>query len=245
MHLWRPTKFVYSHGKLKASRNSSHVGIGSRLVADLVASLYNKYIPAHARGRLVDLGCGSVPLFQAYRDYVGDVVCVDWQDTPVDHLDFQCDLTQPLPFGDGEFDTVILSDVLEHVPTPTLLWREMARILAPKGAVIMNVPFYYWLHDVPHDYYRYSEYALRRFVRENGLEVVVLETIGGSPEIIADILAKHVSHLPVLGGYLAAAIQTVTFLSLNVRPVRKLSQKTSRGFPFGYFLVAEKANKGT
>jgi len=34
---WRPTKFVHKNGKLRASRDRREVGVGSRLVADLVA----------------------------------------------------------------------------------------------------------------------------------------------------------------------------------------------------------------
>jgi SAM-dependent methyltransferase len=49
-------------------------------------------------------------------------------------LDFECDLTKPLPFADGEFDTIILSDVLEHVPQPERLWSEIALSAIP-GAV--------------------------------------------------------------------------------------------------------------
>ena len=30
-----------------------------------------------------------------------------------------------LPFDDAEFDTIILSDVLEHIPSPEKLWGEM------------------------------------------------------------------------------------------------------------------------
>ena len=55
----------------------------------------------------------------------------------------------------------------------------------------MNVPFYYWLHERPHDYYRYTEYALRRFAETAGFNFLLIKTLGGVPEIIADILAKN------------------------------------------------------
>ena len=76
-----------------------------------------------------------------------------------------------LPFGDSEFDTIILSDVLEHIPVPEHLWKEMARILSRNGKIIMNVPFYYCLHEAPHDCSRYTEFALRRFVEMSGLRL--------------------------------------------------------------------------
>src|SRR4029077_560045 len=115
------------------------------------------------------------------------------------HLDRELDLTNNLPFRDDEFDTIILSDVLEHIPVPEHLWKEMARILSKNGKIIMNVPVFYWLHEEPYDYYRYTEFALRRFVEISGMRLIQLTSIGGAPEIIADLFAKNILRLPKLG----------------------------------------------
>ncbi|MBI2994534.1 MAG: methyltransferase domain-containing protein [Gammaproteobacteria bacterium] len=239
---WRPTKFVRVGGRLRASRDPAHVGVGSRLAADLTAAFYDSKLPLHCRGRLVDLGCGDVPLYEAYRDLASEIVCVDWAHSQhvgafVDRL---CDLSQPLPFDAGSFDTIILSDVLEHVPEPVRLWSEMARILAPGGKLIMNVPFYYCVHETPHDYYRYTEHALRRSAETVGLGILLLEATGGSPEILADITAKHLQFVPAIGKPLAALVQGITAAIVRGGPGRRLSQRTATAFPFGYFMIAEK-----
>lgn len=239
---WQPNKFVYRDGKLSASHDTKEVGIASRLSADIIASFYDANLKEHARGRLLDLGCGKVPLYEAYKPYVNDNICVDWGNTrhKNEYLDFECDLTKVLPFENGAFDTIILSDVLEHIPQPEQLWSEMSRILAPGGKIIMNVPFFYWLHEQPHDYYRYTEYALKRFVENAGLTLVKLERTGGAPEILTDILAKHVKSVPLIGKPLAAGLQRLTMVFLRLGVGRKISQKTARNFPYGYFLVAGK-----
>lgn len=240
---WRPSKFVYRNGRLMASRNRKEVGLGSRLITDLVAELYDTRLREHARGRLLDLGCGKVPLFLAYRDHVSDNVCVDWENSlhRNEFLDHHCDLTRPLPFADGEFDTIILSDVLEHIPEPQALWLEMSRVLAGGGKILVNVPFYYWIHEAPHDYYRYTEYALRRFVAAAGLELVELQAIGGAPEIMADLFAKNIRRLPVLGSSLCRFAQWSTGVFVRTRWGRGLSVATRDAFPLGYFLVATRA----
>jgi SAM-dependent methyltransferase len=235
---WRPTKFVVDGGRLVASRDAREVGVGSRLVADLIAALYDRLLPLHARGRLLDLGCGAVPLYAAYRDLVEEVVCVDWRDS--EHIDHALDLSSPLPFPDARFDTLILSDVLEHVPAPELLWAEMARVLAPRGRLLLNVPFYYWLHEQPHDYYRYTEFALQRFVRRCGLQVLLLERIGGAPEIVVDIVAKHAAQVRFIGAWLADAAQAAMLRARRTRVGASISERTSHGFPLGYFMVVEK-----
>lgn len=239
---WRPSKYVYKQGKLSASKDPKEVGIGSRLIVDLIAAFYDSNLRQHAKGRLLDLGCGNVPLFAAYREFVTANICVDWAHTlhRNEHLDYEVDLTNALPFSDGEFDTIILSDVLEHIPVPEQLWKEMARLLSRNGKVIMNIPFYYWVHEQPHDYYRYTEFALRRFVEISGLRLIQLEPIGGAPEVMADIFAKSILRLPRLGRSLALVAQWFMLGFIRTKLGRKVSEATSRSFPFGYFLVAEK-----
>jgi len=45
-----------------------------------------------------------------------------------------------LPFADGAFDRVYCSEVLEHVLEPEAVVREMRRVLAPAGLVVVSVP---------------------------------------------------------------------------------------------------------
>lgn len=227
-----------------ASRDPKELGFGSRLFADLVASFYDTYIKKYARGKLIDLGCGKVPLFEAYKNYITDNICVDWENTlhKNEYLDFECNLTKSLPFDDEEFDTIISSDVLEHIPQPEFLWREMFRILSIHGKLLMNIPFYYCLHEKPNDYYRYTEFALQRFVECANFKIILLKPIGGAPEILADILAKNMLLLPKLGRLPAILAQQFTLAFVKTKLGAKISKITSKEFPFGYFLVAEKPN---
>ena len=239
---WKESKFVLRKAKLVASSDPSEVSVSSRLAANLVARFYQNAFDRRKNGRLLDLGCGKVPLYILYRDHATEITCVDWANTlhGNQHIDKEVDLSRPLPFDDNQFDTIILSDVLEHVPVPELLWHEMARLLAPDGKILMNVPFYYWLHEQPHDYYRYTKFALRRFVEISGLETVELTPIGGAPEIIADILSKCAQRVPKLGTVLARTIQSLGLWFVGTGWGKRFSQATAQNFPFGYFLIAAK-----
>jgi SAM-dependent methyltransferase len=243
---WQPSKYALDGGRLRASRDAREVGIASRLVTDTVATLYAEWVPRCVRGRLIDLGCGKVPLYATYHPYVDEVVCVDWENSlhKNPHLDREVNLNEPLPFADGEFDSIILSDVLEHVAAPESLFREMTRILSPGGRILLNVPFLYGIHEEPHDYYRYTEHALRRFVETSGLRLLSLETLGGSLEVAADITAKHLQRLPVVGGPLAQLVQGCVALFRQTRAGRMLSARSAKAFPLGYFVVAEKGGGG-
>lgn len=239
---WKPSKFTYRNGKLLASRNPDDVAVSSRLSADIVASYYDTYIRRFACGKLLDLGCGKVPLFDAYKNFVTENICVDWGNSlhGNDHLDLECDLTTTLPFANGEFNTIILSDVLEHIPDPMPLWNEMSRVLTSGGRIIMNVPFFYCLHEQPHDYYRYTEFSLRRFAKASGMNIVQLTAVGGVPEIIADMVAKCIVKLPYVGRSLAVFTQCVTSIFIKTKIGIWASERTRTLFPLGYFLVVEK-----
>lgn len=227
---------------MEASRDRKAVGVASRLMVDLIARFYQRVLPQYAKGRLIDLGCGKVPLFPVYKDHVSSVVCVDWGNSmhPNPHLDHEQDLNQPLAFPDASFDTIILSDVLEHIRRPEQLVQEMFRILAPGGHVLMNVPFYYGLHERPFDYYRYTEYALRAMAEDGGFRILELDPIGGFPEIMADLVSKNMRGVPLVGRPIAAFVQSSTGWLVRSGFGAKLSKRTSRDFPFGYTLVMTK-----
>jgi SAM-dependent methyltransferase len=242
---WSPGKYEIRNGRLRSTRDTSRLKRASRLVADLVAARYEAAIGTYARGRLADLGCGRVPLYLAYKDRVSSITCVDWPATKhkADHLDHEVDLTQELPFADDAFDTIILSDVLEHIPVPGRLWSEMHRILAPGGVVILNVPFLYWIHETPHDYFRYTEFSLRRFAEESNFKVVSLEPIGGLPEVFADFIAKNPRMLPIIGHIFRRStmvlVQKIAWVYVHSLG-KSLSARTAKKFPMGYFMIVRK-----
>ena len=236
---WRPTKFAHQHGRLSAGPNARDA---SWLISQLVAQAFERHLPSHAHGRLLDLGCGLVPLYAAYRPLVSEITCVDWGDSPHAglHVDIEHDLNRPLPLEDSRYDTVILSDVLEHIRKPEELVGEVARILAPGGKLLASMPFMYWLHEQPHDYFRYSEHALRSFVDQAHLRVLVLKPLGSAPDVLADIVGKHLAFVPGLGSHLARALQRGVWSLTHLRVVAHALQPSSQRFPLGYFLVAEK-----
>lgn len=239
---WQPSKFEPHGGDWRATRDRALVGPGSRLYVELLAQALQGAIAQHACGRLADLGCGDVPLYGMYRRQVQEAVCVDWGQSlhRISHIDLECDLNQPLPFEAASFDTLVLSDVLEHLCEPQALWAEMARVLRPQGKVICSVPFFYWLHECPHDYYRYTEFALRRFAAQSLMRVLTLQPLGGSIEVMVDMFAKHLVRVPGVGVPAALGLQTLALQWSLSRPGRRAIGKTSQYFPLGYLMVAQR-----
>jgi SAM-dependent methyltransferase len=150
---WKPTKFICTSSGLAAAKEDRHLARGSRFIGGLQARNYEKALRSHARGRLLDLGCGHVPLYGVYRNLVSENICVDWENTMHVNtfLDIATSLDKELPFPDASYDTVLLTDVLEHLPEPVFSMPQIARVLRRKGKAIISVPFFYWLHEVPYD----------------------------------------------------------------------------------------------
>jgi SAM-dependent methyltransferase len=232
---WRPSKLVYSSRKQRYVPHRTEVWLGSQLTVAAQAEPYARLVREHAQGRLLDCGCGKVPFFDLYRDRVSSVVCIDWNDAG--HADLTVDLGGNLPFSDDSFETVLLSDVLEHVVDPARLMAEIARVLAPGGKLILTVPFYYWVHEAPHDYHRFTRFALEKLARDGGLRVSELTPYGGYPDVVLDLLNKGLAKKPMVCRMFLGAAGWTT----RTKPYRKLRARTAERFPLGYCLVATKA----
>lgn len=236
---WQPSKFVKTPDGYRASRDPNQVGVSSRFTADILAQRYAALLQQHARGVLVDLGCGRVPLYDIYRPLVSEIICVDWDGSPHQtlHLDVVCDLNEQIDLPDACADTVLCTDVLEHIAEPQRLWSEMARILRPGGKLLAGVPFFYKVHEAPHDYHRYTEFRLRQLAEGSGLSVSMLEPYGGWPEVMGDISGRIVGHRHRLSAAHLALAQAFCRSAHG----RRISAATAASFPLGYILVAESA----
>lgn len=241
-HSWTPSKFTYQQGRLKASRDPKQVGIPSRIIADLIAGFYNQKMESFVKGDVLDLGCGKVPLYQAYRPFAKTITCVDWENSlhQNDFLDSYADLNAPMQLASDQYDAIILSDVLEHIKEPKVLFKEMNRVLKTDGILLLNVPFFYSIHEEPHDYHRYTKYALQALASESGFEVIEIEPLGGAPEVLADILGKVMFKIPYIGKFCALMIQKITSVFLKTKPGAMLSKKTQDKFPIAYGMIAKK-----
>lgn len=241
---WSESKYVLKAGKLKASSKNSEVGASSKLMANLIARFYQDSVNKFAKGRLLDLGCGKVPLYTVYKDKASEITCVDWPNSMHDsnnHLDLEHDLNLPIPLPDNNYDTIIFSDVLEHIKNPKDLMSEIARLLDKDGMLLMNVPYYYWLHEEPFDYYRYTEFALRSFLEENDLEEIEIRPIGGAFEVITDIHSKLLTGIPLVGKPFVKFIQSCALGFHSSGIGQKVYRKTARKFPLGYFVIAKRS----
>lgn len=154
-------------------------------------------------GDVLDIGCGRIPFKKMinYRSY--------WA------LDFESlsgvnligDLLH-LPLKEGCFDSLIVTEVLEHVFYPLRALEEVKRVLRSGGYAYVTVPMTWGLHYEPQDFWRFTKYALLKLMQESRMEIIYLERIGG---VFSQIGARFVDVL------FEAIKRKVTLLSLKNR----------------------------
>lgn len=239
---WKPSKYIRRSGKLVPNPDRAELHPSSRLAATLVAEAYERELPRHARGDTLDLGCGKVPFYETYARFVSSSTCVDWAQSAHGsiHVDQFLDLSQPMPIGSCSFDTIISSDVIEHLPDPALAFREAARLLKPNGKLILNTPFLYMLHEVPHDYFRLTRFSLARLTEDAGMEVLELYELGGIIESWGNLTAKATYPMPVLGPLISRAMQWTARKASRTQVGILINEKSDGRFALGYLLVAKK-----
>ncbi len=64
------------------------------------------------------------------------------------------------------FDTVIATEMLEHVRDPRKAVSELHRVLKPQGSCILSTCFFFRYHPNPKDYYRFTQDSLRDLFRK-------------------------------------------------------------------------------
>jgi 2-polyprenyl-3-methyl-5-hydroxy-6-metoxy-1,4-benzoquinol methylase len=162
----------------------------------------------HARGRWLDIGCGHdfLPPWMPDRTLPMEGWSVAGIDMDADAIARHPGLRQrvigngqDLPFNDATFDLVTANMVVEHVPDPARLFREIGRVLAPNGTCILHTP----------NVHGYTT-ALTRLIPDRALAPLAAMLLGRRPEdvyptfyransvaVLRQLAANH--HLAVAG----------------------------------------------
>jgi len=105
--------------------------------------------------------------------------------------DFECSLDD-IPKPDNHYDAVLLTQVLEHVPDPERVLKEIHRILKPNGKLLLSVPLNGPLHGEPWHFFQFTHYGLHELAKKTGYKINEIEKVGGA----FWFFGKHVQDLP-------------------------------------------------
>ena len=136
-------------------------------------------------GTLLDVGCGQMPyrpLLMSPPSRVSRYVGLDLAGGVHTPSDLVFD-GRNIPLGDGSVDTAMATEVLEHCPAPDELLGEICRVLKPEGFFFFTVPFFWPLHELPNDCFRYTPQRLQSFLEQAGFESPSTSMRDGMPAL--------------------------------------------------------------
>lgn len=134
----------------------------------------------HFKGTLYDLGAGESPYKDFFLQYADQYIAVDWAGSYHDtKADIAADLNLPLPIGSEVADSVVSLSVMEHLCEPQTMLNEAFRILKPGGGIVLQVPWQWWIHEAPYDFFRYTPYGLKYLFEKAGFVDVVVAPQSG------------------------------------------------------------------
>jgi len=152
-----------------------------------------------AEDRLLDVGCGTGAASRSAASVAASVVGIDLSPEMVRqaqaladgiaNVHFEIADSEHLPFSDGTFTAVLCSNSFHHYPDPGRAAREMARVLASGGRLVLGdacsdraaarVADAFLRRFEPGHVRLYRSDELGSFVREAGLSRVELRRLSG------------------------------------------------------------------
>lgn len=168
----------------------------------------NRLIPEAARdGRVLDIGCGSHPLFLLQTKFAEkhglDRVPSALREDGIQLQHHDVTANAKLPFDDAHFEVVTMLAVFEHLDRPTMaaLAKEIFRVLRPGGCYILTTPAA-WTNPILQ--------ALSRLRLVSEEEIDEHESLYGMPEIRRILTAAGFSEDGIEAGHFELGLNTWT-----------------------------------
>lgn len=199
-----------------------------------------KFLALHATdARTLDIGSGG----SSYGRYFPNRLTVDMD--PARKPEIVAD-AHHLPFTDGEFESVLCTEVLEHTINPQQVVDECWRVLRPGGTLILTTRFVYPFHDAPHDYWRFTRSTLAMLFQRFSSTEITPEA--GEFSTMAVLLQRIAFQTSLRGGkvtklllFMTAAVFTkLDWLVTKRYGDIKKSHEVTELMSSGYYVYAKK-----
>lgn len=145
-------------------------------------------------GTVLDIGCGYMPyksLLLSPPSRAERYIGLDLKNDTYRQADLEWD-GRTIPLESNSVHCALATEVFEHCQEPEIVMREALRVMKPGGLLFFTVPFLWPLHDVPHDEYRYTPFALRRHLSNSRFQQINLKALGGYDASLAQMIGLWV-----------------------------------------------------
>jgi SAM-dependent methyltransferase len=160
-----------------------------------------------------------------------------------------------LPIANGKYDLILCTQVLEHVQEPDVVLNEFYRVLRPAGQLWLTAPLYFEEHEIPNDYFRFTQFGIRYLMKKAGFQVKQLEWLEGYLGTLSYEMIKTARMLPLHPRAYGHPIIGIPFsiVAFFMKPISLLigiifscldtrHKHTSSGHSKNYVVIAVKEN---
>ena len=198
---------------------------------------------------LLDVGAGGGPYRAAALQYGMRYTSQDFsqldenliREGAYTRIDIVSDATK-IPVHDEEYDVILCTEVLEHVPEPLAVIKEMARVLKKGGEMIVTVPRISPAHQLPYCFVSgfhepWFDYASEK----NGLSVLYMDYPAGGYLNLLKLAITGITYSFRLKGKGARTRKIFSFpflliYILTIYLISILLDRLDMDKPFGYGL---------
>ena len=171
------------------------------------------------RGKILEIGA----LHSPYKKYIS---CDDYKVLDIeerDGVDYVEDIHQTT-LEENLFDTIIATQVLEHLYHPHKAVQEMLRVLKKGGVAIVSTVFVYPYHGEPCDYFRFTKYGLEYLFKDfSKIEII---SFGSTRDALIELITTKNKYTKLL--------------RLFTGPLTLLPQNNKTKNPLGFIVIAYK-----
>lgn len=146
-----------------------------------------KKVASYMSGDILDVGAGE---FNRYEKHFQERSYTKMDINPGPNVDIVGSIER-IPFPSATFDSIVCTQVFEHLPHPVKSAAEVYRVLRPGGHVLVTVPQMNELHEEPHDYFRYTNFGLKKLFEDAGFSIISMESRGGFFTTLAQMIIRY------------------------------------------------------
>lgn len=164
------------------SQNPSALHLTNRFYSGTAYALVQKvkyYTQTYISGLVLDAGAGRGGWKELILQIAEKRESLDIKAYDQDGTDWIADLTNMPDVPSQRFDAIVCNQVLEHVKEPQAAINELYRVLKSDGNILISVPHLSRLHELPHDYFRFTPNGLEYLLESTGFNVIKVDTYGG------------------------------------------------------------------
>lgn len=154
-------------------------------------SKLSKYIT----GKILDIGCGRKPYIKLFNfeEYIGLELDTE-KNRENKNANFFYD-GKKFPFENESFDSIISTQVLEHIFEPNEFLKEVNRVLKIDGNILFSLPLICDEHEKPYDYGRYTYFGVKYMLEKNGFEIVTARKSACGLKAIFHLINIYISKI--------------------------------------------------